>query len=267
MLAAAGPQVLLVLALKYQQSQKFKKGQSNWNPASIRYLVEHAWGCSNSYLCHLRKAQQELSRKVAATTEEAADLMLIMPMPHEREQSAAKSVIDDLELAERVFTTVYLYAVNECRRNAKDNLEYVGRKSHTARFAEATKRFENLDENTKEVWESKRRSHILRQPQIKDEIVTALKKNPKSSWRHIEKIINHWCCDSTIRRWLTSKEGYKLYAERVIPLLSNSQKKKHLDFSKRFRSNWGLGPGKYLLVHYDEKWFWGMVCLGELKSN
>jgi hypothetical protein len=27
-------------------------------------------------------------------------------------------------------------------------------------------------------------------------------------------------------------EGYKLYAKRVIPLLSNSQKKKHLDFSR-----------------------------------
>jgi hypothetical protein len=22
----------------------------------------------------------------------------------------------------------------------------------------------------------------------------------------------------------------------------------------------GLGPGKYFLVHYNEKWFWGMVC-------
>jgi hypothetical protein len=87
--------------------------------------------------------------------------------------------------------------------------------------------------NTKEVWESKRRSHLLQQPRIKDEIVSLLKKNPKSSWRHIEETINHWCCDSTIRRWLTSKEGYNLYAERVIPLLSDSQKKKHLDFLRR----------------------------------
>jgi hypothetical protein len=134
------------------------------------------------------------------------------------------------------------------------------------RFAEATTRFESLDVNTKEVWESKRHSHLLQQPRIKDEIVIALKKNPKSSWRHVEKTINHWCCDSTIRRWLTSKEGNKLYAERVIPLLSDPQKKKHLDFSKRLRSNWGLGLGKYLLVHYDEKWFWGMVCRRDAKA-
>jgi hypothetical protein len=33
-----------------------------------------------------------------------------------------------------------------------------------------------------------------------------------------------------------------------------------MTFSKHFRNNWGLGPGKYLLIMYDEKWFWGMVC-------
>ena len=62
-------------ALKYKRSQKFRKRQSNWNPSSIRYLVEQAWGCSNSYLCDLRKAQKEFTRKLAATTEEAADLV------------------------------------------------------------------------------------------------------------------------------------------------------------------------------------------------
>jgi hypothetical protein len=29
--------------------------------------------------------------------------------------------------------------------------------------------------------------------------------------------------------------------------------------AKHFRNNWGLGSGKYLLVMYDEKWFWGLV--------
>jgi hypothetical protein len=47
--------------------------------------------------------------------------------------------------------------------------------------------------------------------------------------------------------------------ERIIPLLSGTQKKSHFEFSKHFRNNWGLGKGKYLLIHYDEKWFWGLV--------
>jgi hypothetical protein len=85
---------------------------------------------------------------------------LLLVLLQEKEQYAAKLVIDDYELAEQVFTTVYLYAVNECRPNAKDSLEYVDGESYTTRFAEATKRFESLDKNTKAVWESNCRSHL-----------------------------------------------------------------------------------------------------------
>jgi hypothetical protein len=53
---------------------------------------------------------------------------------------------------------------------------------------------------------------------------------------------------------------YRTYyaAERIIiPLLSEKQKKKHYEFARaHFLNNWGLGPGKYVLIHYDEKWFW-----------
>jgi hypothetical protein len=50
-----------------------------------------------------------------------------------------------------------------------------------------------------------------------------------------------------------------LYAEPVIPLLSGAQKKSHLEFSKHFHHNWGMRKGKYILIHYDKKWFWGLV--------
>ena len=50
---------------------------------------------------------------------------------------------------------------------------------------------------------------------------------------------------------MTSRGGYHIYAERVVPLLSRAQKK--CDFSKRFWGNWGLGKGNYLLVMYDKK--------------
>jgi hypothetical protein len=49
-------------------------------------------------------------------------------------------------------------------------------------------------------------------------------------------------------------------------LLSNAQQKKHLDSGKHFCFDWGLGSGKYLLVHYDEKWFWGLVVCCNAKS-
>jgi hypothetical protein len=253
---------------KYKRSQKFKPGKRNWNPIPdtvvLRYLVEQAWGCSNSYLYEQRGSQKKFAT-ATAKTDEAADLLFAAPPSMDSEEASAKSVIDDYEMAETKYYTAYLYAVNECRRKAKDNLDVVDRESYTKRFSDAKKSFETLDNNTKEVWESKRRSHLLRQPRIREEIISALKKNPKSSWRHIGKEINHWCCDSTIQEWVTSNEGFKVYAERIIPLLSDAQRKKHLDFGKHFRFNWGLGGGKYLPVHYDEKWFWGLVVRRDVK--
>jgi hypothetical protein len=77
-----------------------------------------------------------------------------------------------------------------------------------------------------------------------DEISSALKKNPKSPWCHMEKEINGWCCNSIICMWVASKKGFKVYVEQIIPLLSNVQQKKHLDFGMHFHSNWGLLGGR-----------------------
>jgi hypothetical protein len=57
-------------------------------------------------------------------------LLLIVPLPHEQEQSVTKSVNDNLELTERVFTTEYIYAVKECCRHAKDNWN-ISTENHT----------------------------------------------------------------------------------------------------------------------------------------
>ena len=78
MLAAAGPQVLLVLALKYQQSQKFKKGQSNWNPDVIRGLIQQAWGVfhqlnesfENGIHCDVRKDFNETTKGLSRGVKE-----------------------------------------------------------------------------------------------------------------------------------------------------------------------------------------------------
>jgi hypothetical protein len=126
--------------------------------------------------------------------------------------------------------------------------------------------FENLEDIMKEGWNSKHCSHLLRQPQIMDTIISALKKNPKSSWHHIKKERNHLCCHSTICKWVTSKKDFKVYAERLIPSLSDAQQKKHLDCGKHFCSNWCFGSGKNLLFHYDEKEFGGLVVHCDAKS-
>ena len=63
-----------------------------------------------------------------------------------------------------------------------------------------------------------------------------------------------------------SREGFSLYTERVIPLLTQEQKHKHLKFAKHYLNNWGLGAGKFILFHYDEKWFWGLLLRKTAKT-
>ena len=58
--------------------------------------------------------------------------------------------------------------------------------------------------------------------------LTLLEKNHKRSWVGIEADISYWCSASTIRRWVMSHEGFPLYAETVIPLLSTIQKEKQI---------------------------------------
>jgi hypothetical protein len=83
----------------------------------------------------------------------------------------------------------------------------------------------------------------------------------KFLWLHVEAESSHWCSAAAIQNWLISQNGYYLYDEQITPLLSPAQQKSHQTFPKRFCNNWGLSPGKYLLITMcDEKWFWGMVC-------
>ena len=110
-----------------------------------------------------------------------------------------------------------------------------------------------------DLWKSKQRGHNAKRPAIETALADALQKNNSASYASLEAKIDYWCSAGTIRRWVTSRDGYRVYKERIIPLLSDEQKTKRFDFVRNFRNNCGLGGGNYLLIHYGEKWFWGMV--------
>ena len=54
-------------------------------------------------------------------------------------------------------------------------------------------------------------------------LLTPLEKNSIRSSAGIEADTSYWCSASTIWMWVMSHEGFHLYAERVIPLLSSIQ--------------------------------------------
>eukprot|EP00957_Ditylum_brightwellii_P196260 14953230-Ditylum_brightwellii.AAC.1 len=81
-------------------------------------------------------------------------------------------------------------------------------------------KYATLDDDTKARWELQRRLCLERQPRIKDDIIDILRKNPRIYWDSIAEYINNWCSAATIRCWVTSRGGYSLYTEQIIPLLS-----------------------------------------------
>ena len=130
----------------------------------------------------------------------------------------------------------------------------------------AKEMYANLGLNQKGQWDGAVRSHLEKWRRIPAIIKSVVRKNPSITYHGIANEIDYWCSASTIQRWITSREGYKLYSERVIPLLSVAQKEKHLAFAKHLLNNWGRGSGKYLLIHFDEKWFWGLLMRNTAKS-
>jgi hypothetical protein len=110
-------------------------------------------------------------------TDEAADLLVVALPPTDPEGATLQSVIKDFKLVETMYTTAFLYAVNQCHYKAKDYLDIVDRESYTKHFLNTRRSFESLDNNIRKVWENKHYSHLLRQPQIMDKIISALKKN------------------------------------------------------------------------------------------
>jgi hypothetical protein len=114
---------------KYKKSQKFYKQQPRFNPISLWYLVQHAWGYADSYLCMLRKCQKEFAR-ATSLTDEAVTLLFVALPPMDPVGATLKSVINDYEFAKTVYTSAFLYAVKEYHDKAKDNLDCVDR-SHT----------------------------------------------------------------------------------------------------------------------------------------
>jgi hypothetical protein len=246
----------LQLQPRDKQLKQFKVRKSLYVPLSLKFLVQQGWGLASNYAFRLKAKMAEAENKVFGGSTSSG--LFVVPESLQDNGNKPKSVIDDAEMAERLYTAEYLYSINECRVLLQDN-EPISRAEHAQRVSCARKKYNTLDDATKERWEMKRREQLLRQPNIKNEIIAAVIKNPKASWTGISGTIGNWCSAGCIQRWMTSRDGYSLYTERVIPLLSDLQKKSHLEFSKLFRSNWGLGGGKYLLVHYDEKWFWGLV--------
>ena len=243
-----------------KRNGKIKKRRTKVNPDTMGFLL-FAWGTSASSISRFREKMyaNAKARGVTGMTALCSNVIALQEVKNE-----SRGVIDCFESARKLFTAEYLFVRAQVlkKRDRETVLELDSKEvEKIAKLA-----YQNLSLPEKEWWEATARAHVSRQPRIASIIKSLVRKNSAIIYHGIANGIQNWVSAPTIQRWITSREGYRLYSEKVIPLLSPTQKEKHLTFAKHLRNNWGRGKGKYLLIHYDEKWFWGMLMRNTAKS-
>ena len=217
-----------------------------FNPITLKYLLQNAWGLFDSYLFELEKKMKNILSSLIQilVIQKMIILCYVLCQVWINIQLdiilfLSWRLIDTRRL--KKYSANYLYAVNMCRKKSRDSFISIDVPMYQKRFNNSYKQFFILKSDEKSWWEH---IHLNRQPYTKEEIINTRSKNPQSSWRDLEKKIGFWCWETMIRRWVTLQKGYKIYSKRIIPLLSMSQRRKHLDFSKHYVKNWGIGLGK-----------------------
>ena len=249
-------------------SQKFQSD----GRVTIRELCR-AWGKGKN---GLRDIQNESRKNAIArgTPADQAELAFVTPAPKDS-SVRPKSTIDNYKTAEQYFTAKRLYAINKCREAKEDCCDSVSKEADNELLKTYLTEYDTISDDDKQLWELKRREHLARQPYMQNDIVAALSSNPQRSFRGLEQDIGLWCSHKTIERWLKSFDTFTFYKERLVPRLSEAQKAKHLAFAQLVRNFWNIrdengnlpnGKKRVLLVHYDEKWFWGLVLRAFAKA-
>lgn len=233
-----------------KRTQLFSKRNGLFNPLSMKYLM-YSWGVGKNYY-HQHFGYHK--RPKNDTCESV---------------NKNNNVIDSIQYAHRFYTPKMLYIQNYVNIRL-DNEKFLDDeiKIRRAMLKDDAERYWNSLTVGRTIWEAKAREHLARQPYIKDKIIDLFNMDPSLSYDQCAYLLDNWCSSSTIHKYLKSKEDYCTYVKRILPLLSSSQKKKHVEFAKLFLNCWDLElgeDGKYLFIHYDEKWFYGMVMRANTK--
>ena len=237
-------------------------GSLKTNPATLHYLL-WSWNITNGAFRKIKNCVLKAAISRGVVGDIALCSSVLVDDVSEKEST---SIIDNLDFCEKFMTAKHVYVQHRMSQLQNEQLNVLTVTESNKNQKRFSEEYENLDKSSIQLWECERRKALARQPFIASQIMEILRKDVSISYYGIANEIDHWCSHSTIRRWVITREGYRMYTERVIPLLNLVQKGKHFKFAKRLVTNWGKGKGKYLLIHYDEKWFWGMLFRKTAKS-
>ncbi|KAL3910874.1 MAG: hypothetical protein SGARI_001917 [Bacillariaceae sp.] len=234
-----------------QFASKYKKSK----PLSISFL-NHAWGVNKNYATRL-------------TNQKAPE-----PLKADNESTLyTTSMIENYAVAETWFKpkacyirdAMMVHGDNDDCMAYDNSIRIAKRKDYRVCANESWAMMNNVE---KAQWEAFSRKQLLLQPHIRDRLVELMREKAEVSFRQLSEGIDHWCSAATINRWFNSFPDSCQYVQRPLPLLTAKQRAKHSAFAKRYLNKWELPANqKVLLVHYDEKWFYGMVARCNAKMS
>ena len=241
--------------LQRKKNGKFKRMRKNGRNA--QYLM-YAWGVGKNTVSMLKETLQ---------VEAIIPIVKVTYGPPEDQEAGSgektpNSMITNIKLARENLSPKNLFINNERKRVRSENLASLDKKESTAVDSSARALWKEIEKDRDQlaIWELQSRNAIALQPTIAGKIADIMNKDPTLSWEKIASELDNWCSASTIERYVKSHPSYCAYAERLLPLLSPAQMIEHVKFANHLLNLWGKGKGKYLWIHYDEKWFWGFVA-------
>ena len=200
-------------ARKFLQNRKgcFVRQDRSQRQTTIKYLVEHCWGIHKATARRAENKQHKSNAKRGLTGEATATLVL--PVSDTCDEMG-RSIIDNFNLAKKVFTPKHLYVTSQMREQTQN--ESIIKESYSTLKATLSAEFDQLDAGNKAIWAECSRSHLAKQPFIKDKIIDLLQANDNASYVQLESSINNWCSAETIRlRRDACRDSQKLQRNRL----------------------------------------------------
>jgi hypothetical protein len=91
-----------------------------------------------------------------------------------------------------------------------------------------------------EVYKKATREKMTLRGFVEEAIVDTLNNNNEQSFRALSKHVSGWCSYNSMERQLQSHESYASYSKNIKPGLTEGNRLKQMNFSKRVHDRWGL---------------------------
>ena len=197
----------------------------------------------------------------------AATARLTATAVGKRKNRKKGNIIDDYRAAEKHFTPKNVYGMYQ-----RHKLTHDGSSAKLA-AGELDRGWAALSPEQVSHYEDLSELFLAAQPSIVEKIVHALLENWNSSWQALADKLKvtgnmNYCTAKTVRNFVQQFDGFKTYRERVVPALSPQQKMAHVEHAKKVKNRWNRTwekGQKFLFIHYDEKWFYGLVLRARAK--